>query len=301
MTHLVWGVLFLSMLTCALKLSVTRRLREMPPVAAIAAGVPLVAYPYAVRASLTEIERALSAPDALNGLSVLLAIDALLSLVLTFAAMDAGVGPGRLEGSGGSGATSGACRALWALTVVALAAAFLTGSRTLWAAATALLAGALARPWLRPLNRGFRGVNVVVGHVVHAVGRLVAVLWPAFTPAGLVAIAGVQIHLLHAAASGADLRRLTFVYSGALFGGLCVVAALLRAVLRRRETRLHGAVLGAFALLLLSVFTPQFFSRMPPPASMVFVNWPATAAFAALVVASTWGAARKHRCLRWDT
>lgn len=294
MTTVLWGILILALLLCALKLSLVERLWEAFPSAAAVAAAPLLLHRFAVRASLLEVERTLGAPETLTTFSALLALEAILSLGLVAAVLTAHAdSAARMPVS-----SAGRCRvpygAAAAAALVLLLIGRLTAYRTLEGAGFVVLGGVLAWPWLpRGLAlRPARGPGAAAS--VKAGALLITPLWALLSPAGLAAIAGMHLHLLHAV-SGTDLWRLTLFYAAALFAVLVTVAVALRFTVRAWRLRLDGVMLLAFLLLMAAMFVPQLFSKTPPPASTIQVNWPATAAIALL------GAVVAAAGMRWHT
>jgi hypothetical protein len=106
-------------------------------------------------------------------------------------------------------------------------------------------------------------------------------LWALLSPAGLAAIAGVQMRLLTGVA-GIELWRVSAGLAAGLFAGLAAGALLLRYAAPNWRTRLGVVMLLGLVLLMGSMFMPQFFSSAPPPASAITVNGPATCVFAGL-------------------
>ena len=129
-------------------------------------------------------------------------------------------------------------------------------------------------------DRGGAAAQKYEKHTSYTSGNPV---WALLSPAGVAAIAGVHMHFLHTA-TGVDLWGLTLSYAAGLFVGLCVVALLLRLVIRQWRLRLDGVMLLAFLLLMTAMFIPQLFSNTPPPASAIQVNGAATVTFALLTI-----------------
>ncbi len=280
MTLLLWCILAPALLLCGLKLSLVERLWEILPAALLVSLTPVVLYPFAVRASLLEVEQLLRSDATLCTFSTLLALEAILSLLLVAAVMLVHADSTSATREKLLVGTSMYTVVLTSVLVSFLISTFLQGQ---WFRGLTLLSlvGVLLWPWLPYRFQKIAAARRRKNTKNTLITRLVTPFWALLSPAGVAAIAGVHMHFLHTA-TGVDLWGLTLSYSAGLFVGLCVVALLLRLVIRQWRLRLDGVMLLAFLLLMTAMFIPQLFSNTPPPASAIQVNGPATLAFALL-------------------
>lgn len=234
MLFLLVCVLVPALLLCAFKLSLVERAVEILPSALVVAMAPIVMHPVAVQLSLRRVEQMLGTKEALETLSVLLAMEGILSLLLIATIMV-------VHANIKSEPTS--------------------GRHPKWTV------------------------------------RLTTPLWTVLSPAGIAVILGAHMYLLHTT-TGMGLWSSTLMYAGALFSGLTLLAFALRLTVRGWQTRLSGVLLLAFFLLAGAMFLPLLASTVPPPSSVISVNWPATLVFAVLVLGGATAAYLQHRRLR---
>ncbi len=296
MTYMLWAMLFLALLLCAAKASLAERGWEIFAASLMIAVVPLVLHPFVIRVSFMQVVNMLGYRDVLTSLSALLALDAILSLLLTAAVMraHAHATPGGVEnepfGRGNRG-----YGALWALVGAGFLAAALAGSRLLLLVAALQFVFVLLWPWLPslPISQKVGRISRNLG--MRRAGMLVTPLWVLLSPTGVAAIAGVHLHLLNNA-SAVELWRVTAFYAAGLLIGLCAAAFALRLTMRRWHLRLEAVMLMAFMLLMVAMSLPQLLDTAPPPASLITIDWKATAVFVLLFLVFAAAAAQnRHR------
>lgn len=286
MNLLLACVLVPALLLFALKLSLVERLWEIFVPGVLVAAGPMLLHRYAVRASLLEVETLLRSRETLTSFAALLALEAIVTLTLVAAVMTAHARAGAAPHNALERMRGMAYGVLLSITVLTALSGFVLAVPALKWAGSAGMAVALCWPWLpRSLENQLQRIPAC-GVNRQTTALLVTPLWTLLSPAGLAAVLGAHMYLLHAVV-GADLWRVTLSYAGAVSLAVCATALALRFLVRSWRLRLDGVMLLAFLLLIAAMFLPHLFADIPPPASVVRADWLATLALGVVALAVT--------------
>ncbi len=286
MNLLLGCVLAPTLLLCALKLSLVERAWEIALSALLMTCVPLALHRYAVRMSLHEVEHIIRARTTLDLFAALVAFEALLTLLFIAAVSAAHVeatAPAASTRQGGPPLLSG----LMAATAFLGLAGAMTARPLPQAMALFALLLLCVWPWM-PTRRYVRVFTW--GRPLKRLPKkalLITPVWALLSPSGVMALYGLQMYWLNTVI-GVALWETTLRYAAALFLGLSVLAAALRLIIRNWRRRLDLVMLLAFILLMAAMFLPQVYASVPPPASDIRVNWPATVALLLLMAGVVW-------------
>ncbi len=275
-----------TLLLCAIKLSLVERAWEIALSALIMASVPLVLHRFAVRMSLLEVEQLIRARATLALFAALVAFEALTTLLLI-----AAVSAAHVEATASDASTRQRVPTLFSGLMAATALVGLAGAMTakLLPQAMALFALLLLCVWPWMPTRTYVHVFTWTRPIKRLPKKalLITPVWALLSPSGVMALYGLQMYWLNTVI-GMALWETTLRYAAALFLGLSVLAAALRLIIRNWRRRLDLVMLLAFILLMAAMFLPQLYASVPPPASDIRVNWPATVALLLLMAGVVW-------------
>lgn len=276
MSLLLCCVLAPALLLCALKLSLVERIWEMALPAFFWACVPLFLHGFASRMSMREVESLIRARETLDSFAVLLIIEALLSLLPIAAVSLAHANAAMPAKKPAMRHSLPFLSGLMASALLCFLAGVILSKPVVQGTTLSALLALLTWPWL----------PIKVHESVFALMRIVVPmksgafsftpLWALLSPSGVMVLYGIQIHLLNAVA-GLPLWQVSLRYSVLLFIGLCGLAGLFRFVIPSWRLRIDAVMLLSLLLLMAAMFLPQLYAGVPPPASHISANWPATA------------------------